>query len=665
MFYGREKLEALVTRLIRVDPRQAVPMAAGPVVALEGSGGSGRSAALRLLADQHAAALPVAILDAVADATKTSTFDEVSILLLSAAADLAKPPSGFGRIPFHRLFLGHLALAQQIDPNATPEERRAVMAGALKSYRKRRASAELIGQVLSEVAVETVNQAAGTTVPGLGTALRPLATSLTRTRLTRGSALKRAEQWYVDRLTDGRTTPAAALARLHRWWQSEAARGEVEEMLVRAFLADLHAAATGRFRRSGWRHWRAELLLDNADCPAGQRLLTLLGDARNDQAVPPAPLAVVAASGGDPLLAPVACAADSRSLGEAEAAALSDEDLYAVKWLRITLPPLSGNETAAAVRDKDIFDEVGVHRVARVVHRLAEGHPLATKLLLDALARQTDLFHDVDKLLDGEPADPDAHRARSLADEILREMTERTHAAIRPSGAFRDTFVTLAAARDLDEADRMTRTDHLRTARAHDLLVALSDTWWPVGAGGARRMAAPARFLALRELAARPPGHPHSWTKVFRTLLELAVKDLTTAAPEAEPRLRTALLHHQLALGEVRSVAATLAHLLPGMPASAWLGVLDEIVATPDPADTLSGGADDLADFFDPLQQAIGRLVVALRRLDDPRLTDPDVVADLRLLVADQYRDVARAATHQSREYRIRATRYEQPLIAE
>ncbi|GAB1689821.1 hypothetical protein [Krasilnikovia sp. M28-CT-15] len=660
MFYGREKLEDLVTGLVRVDRDQAAPGAAGPVVALEGSGGSGRSAALRFLADQHAAALPVAIVDAVTDAAKTDTFDEVSILLLTAAAELADPPAGFGRIPFHRLFLGHLALAHPIDPDATPEQRHAAMAAALKSYRKRRAGAELIGQVLSEVAAGALDHAGANAVPGLGAALRPLTTALTRTRLTRGSALKDAERWYADQLTDGRRTPAAALARLHRWWQSEAARGQVEEILVRAFLADLRAAATRRFRGSGWRRWRAELLLDNADCPAGQRLLTLLCDTR---AAAPAPLVVVAASGGEPLPAPVACAADdSRVMSEAEAAGLGRDELHALQWLRITLPPLTRAETVAAVADRDIFDQVGVHRVARVTHRLADGHPLATVLVLDALGRQTDLLQNVDKLLDGEPVDPEVHRARSLADEILLGMTERTHATIRPSGSFRDTFVVLAAARDLEEADRLTRTDHLVSARAHDLRLALSDTFWPRSApGGVRRMAAPARFLALRELAARPEGHPHSWAKVFRTLLALADHDVATAAPEKLLDARTAALHYQLALGEVHSVAVALAHLLPGLTAPAWLGVLDDVVATPDPLDPLSGAVDDLAGFLDPLALAIGRLVVALRRLGDPRLTDVDVVADLRLLVADQYRDVARAATHQSREYRNRAARYELP----
>ncbi|RZU52393.1 hypothetical protein EV385_4251 [Krasilnikovia cinnamomea] len=658
MFYGREKLEDLVTGLVRVDRDQAVPMSAGPVVALEGSGGSGRSAALRFLADQHAAALPVAIVDAVADAGRTATFDEVSILLLSAASELAQPPAGFGRIPFHRLFLGHLALAQPIDPDATPEQRHAAMATALKSYRKRRAGAELIGQVLSEVAVGALDHAGGNAVPGLGSALRPLTAALTRTRLTRGSALKDAEQWYADQLTDGRKTPAAALARLHRWWQSEAARGQVEEVLVRAFLADLRAAAARR--RSGWRRWRAELLLDNADSPAGQRLLALLFDAR---AAAPTPLVVVAASGGESLPAPVACAAEhSRALSEVEAAGLARDELHALRWLRITLPPLTRAETIAAVADREIFDQVGVHRVARVTHRLADGHPLAGVLILDALGRQTDLLQNVDKLLDGEPVDPDAHRARSLADEILLEMTERTHATIRPSGSFRDTLVTLAAARDLEDADRLTQTEHLRSARQQDLRLALSDTLWSRTApGGARRLAAPARFLALRELAARPGGHPHSWAAVFRTLLTLADDGLATAEPERLLGARTASLHYQLALGEVRSVAVTLAHLLPGLSAPAWLGVLDDIVATPDPLDPLSGAADELAGFLDPLQLAIGRLLIGLRRLGDPRLTDPEVVADLRLLVADQYRDVARAATHQSREYRNRAARYELP----
>ncbi|BFU46607.1 hypothetical protein [Krasilnikovia sp. MM14-A1004] len=658
MFYGREKLEDLVTGLVRVDRNQAVPVAAGPVIALEGTGGSGRSAALRFLADQHAAALPVAVVDAVADAAKTTTFDEVSILLLTAASELAESPAGFGRIPFHRLFLGHLALAQPIDPDATPEQRQATMAAALKSYRKRRAGAELIGQVLSEVAVGALDHAGGDALPGLGAALRPLTTALTRTRLTRGSALRDAERWYADQLTDGRRTPAAGLARLHRWWQSEAARGQVEEILVRAFLADLRAAATRRFRRSGWRRWRAELLLDNADSPAGQRLSALLCEART--AVPPAPLVVVAASGGESLPAPSACAADrSRALSEVEAAALPRHELHALQWLRITLPPLTRAETITAVAERDVFDHLGVHRVARVTHRLSGGHPLATTLVLDALGRQTGLLQDVDKLLDGEPVDPETHRARTLADEILLGMTERTHATIRPSGSFRDTFVVLAAARDLEEADRLTRTDHLRSARPQDLRLALSDTLWP-RSGGARRLAAPARFLALRELAARPEGHPHSRARVFRTLLTLADDDVATAEPERLLDARTASLHYQLALGEVRSVAVALAHLLPGLTAPAWLGILDDIVATPDPLDPLSG-ADDPTGLFDALPLAVGRLVVALRRLGDPRLTDPEVIADLRLLVADQYRDVARAATHQSREYRNRAARYELP----
>jgi hypothetical protein len=299
------------------------------------------------------------------------------------------------------------------------------------------------------------------------------------------------------------------------------------------------------------------------------------------------------------------------------------------------------------VADHPDLRAAGAARVARIAGRLTGGHALATDRVLGALAAQPALLDDIDKLL-RQPAagDPDVRHA-SLADQILGELTERTGAAPRPGPSFRETLVTLAAARHFDEARLLAQV--LPTARAADVDLALNETLWtPHRPGDPPRLLGPVRFLALCELAARRPEHRYSWRAVFGKLRGLAVN-----TPDELP--------HQLALGEVGLVAAGLAARLRITPADEWLAVLDEVTGTPDPRSPVTGSVDELLTGIPavPLHRCVGRLVIAQRMLHDPRLTDDEGIDNLRMFIAQRYREIGAENISSGTAYRRRADDYD------
>src|SRR4051812_37003158 len=281
--YGREELEALVTELVQADR--------GPVVALDGSGGCGRSAALRLLAGQLRGAVPVATIDAARgagrDAGRTEPPAQVSPLLLYAAAQLREPCAGFGRTPFHRLMLGHLALVQE----PGPDDGIAVMRQVVRTYRQPGPRTRLVVDLVTGFGLAALSTWTGDAVLRFGgEQARRLVLYISGGRL-RGGALRGAEQWYVERFPGLPDNVEGALDRMRQACGGGVEPGGADAVLVDAFLADLDAAryrslgvpgtsAGVRVSRPGWRDRRAMLLLDDADRPPARRLLTLVCDAR-------------------------------------------------------------------------------------------------------------------------------------------------------------------------------------------------------------------------------------------------------------------------------------------------------------------------------------------------------------------------------------------------
>jgi hypothetical protein len=356
-------------------------------------------------------------------------------------------------------------------------------------------------------------------------------------------------------------------------------------------------------------------MLDNAGEPAAGTLLDRIAMARDEH---PDPLVIVAAGG----------APTGEVIAEEALPRLSVPDLRDRRRLWIELPPLTLVEVTALVRARRTLDGRTADRAAVVLHRIAHGHPLATVRFLDAFCLDRSLLDDV------------GSTCARLADELLTGMIGR-------SIPLRGLLVRFAAARDVAEAERL--ADAEGDLRSQQVKSALAPALWP-----GRRLHPLVRFLALHELGRRSEMNGKSWQKVFDTLRSLAVKHNDLAGE----------LHGELALGDIAGVARRLSDRLDADDGTAWLALLDEVVATPDPRDTLTGTVDRIEGLTsnEELPGAIGRLLVALRRLGDTRLTDHDVEDQLRDVVADQYAILGTRAPCDRGVFRDRAAVYDQPI---
>ena len=61
----------------------------------------------------------------------------------------------------------------------------------------------------------------------------------------------------------------------------------------------------------------------------------------------------------------------------------------------------------------------------------------------------------------------------------------------------------------------------------------------------------------------------------------------------------------------------------------------------------------------DPLARSVARLTAALRMLNDLRLTDPDTIANLRMSVAQRYREVGAEIPRYGTDFRERGDTYD------
>lgn len=127
------------------------------------------------------------------------------------------------------------------------------------------------------------------------------------------------------------------------------------------------------------------------------------------------------------------------------------------------------------------------------------------------------------------------------------------------------------------------------------------------------------RYLGLRELARRPDDDRPTWDTVFGTLRE-------TASADGDDR--TDKLHHELALGNRDQVVAEFADLLPVMADRAWLALLDQVTATPDPRWRFALPDNEPAPRNKP-SDVVARVVEGQHAAADPQLSDPETLHHL------------------------------------
>jgi hypothetical protein len=654
VFVGRSNLLALTEQLIEVSGgTQVAPWETRPVLVVEGLGGSGRSALLRQIREQWAGRTPTVLVFPLALPSEHES--TVRPVLAAVMLGLSAEVPGF-KVAFPRVVLAQIAMAEPAvddDPALAVDE----MTRRVRGYREPIALLQFVGDL-----VRTAGRLGAGRLPGVEAIAPDLADNLAKTVVARlrGSgwltklSWRDALDWFGSNSQMGNNDPMRALALLNRKARSikPAVREELDDQLVGALLADLRhslARATGR-------PTNVVVLLDDCDAPSASAFAASLLRVRRTTATapggtaPPDPLTLITVSGG--ALGQHLAASQSTSVREHESR-LSELNRVQLRQsgplLRVSSADLLPQDVLQLTRDPELFDwplEPGTGVISDAVHRLTDGHPEATMLVLRKLAQEPQLIDDL-----GAALRRDGPAGLPVEEYLLHRIVTALSPHRRLNPALVGMLVTLSAGRDRLEAQSLSSL--LKSGRGDRGMLLDSPTLWSHPGPGSEPSLHPfVRYLCLRALASRGKNHPAGWDKVF-TMLRAAV------APDD----LAGRLHHDLALAETgaqtQAVAGELAGLLLRMPAEDWLSLLDRVVATPNPRRT--GRAANLLDEdaaeHGPRPGSVARLLEVLHRLSDRCLSDQTILCGLYLLAEHDCEQLADSARNSVVLIR-RATRY-------
>ncbi|MGH3933105.1 MAG: hypothetical protein ACRDTF_24380, partial [Pseudonocardiaceae bacterium] len=192
-------------------------------------------------------------------------------IALQLADHLGREVERFGRLKFPRLFLGMLAIA---GPLGKPAANRAEMIRRTVPDRERlkqwtRATS---GTLLDTVAADKPTRVF------VGLVVEGVLAKLETVPLLRGQGLG----WYSEGLGLHFPDPVEALVDLAAQ-EADGQRTWVDEVLCRAFLADLREGCSNKFRQLYDRNEHCLAVLDDADSPAMQAFFEILGSQRAGQ----------------------------------------------------------------------------------------------------------------------------------------------------------------------------------------------------------------------------------------------------------------------------------------------------------------------------------------------------------------------------------------------
>jgi len=652
-FYGREQILAQVSDLITVhNYNRGSTHSIKPLLIVEGCGGSGRSELIAEIARLWAGKAPTAKVNALAYKPapgQKSVPTAVTVLLGATMRQFTDSVPGY-KVTWGRMSLMLLAMATPVSstaPDGGEQEMRSRLAAA---SRDQRVLERLFGWLMNLSL--SIPVTAGPVTVDVGTLASSVATQvakgLSRSARHPEERWQPALSWFAPPGEEKNT--GAALRELIRFShitgeKASAQRLQADSLLTNAFLSDLADSAAhlhGR-RPNNW-----VLLLDNADCPAGEDLLAAIVRARRELFRWPAgldPLTVIA-TGGKPRVL------DQVSLSPADGAPGVEDrpDVVRLRLDDLEFPHLVRVMAEYPWGPADI--DPPAHVVAHLVARLTAGHCLASRLVFKELQFNPKLAAHLDQLL-GLPA------AARPASAHHQEAEERTPSGVaqrvldviaagltphrRASRNLLLDLVTLSAARHRDEARRL--HGRLLTAEADQEQLYSDVLWSHPTPDGHLAMVPVARHLLLRELAARDPkwDRETSWESLFRYLRGgQNDKDRPTAATPATPEGRIPepddhqadRLHHLLALGEAATVAGKLTALVPACAEATWLRCLDAITVTPVPKRLPPA---ELPEQVTGLQRNLFQLITALQQAADTCGTDPQRLHDLYSKIGFSY----------------------------
>ncbi|MEA5358459.1 hypothetical protein VA596_02845 [Amycolatopsis sp., V23-08] len=573
-----------------------------PVLALEGTGGSGRSTALRKALEKWQEKTPTVLVQPhdngeAADSAVRGVLTEVMLGLTPGIRgyDVKFPRTVIAQIVLSEDFSGLTAAAalgrlkNLLDEYSEPAEVTKFVVGLAA------AGVELAAHQVAPPAAAVTSAIAKQVTTGVLAALRKRAWQ-------RQIDWNGLVAWFGHQDKGFRYNASQILIDLSNRARSDSAtlREGVTDLLVAALLADL---------RHSWESARGTapnvlVLIDDADLPGPSAFIGSLIRVRAALAATraglPDPVNVVVATAG--VLADALTAATGWTGGADPAR----------PWVRVPAADLDVEEVCLMAQS---FDWGGGRRHGLTTHHLTRGHPEGTGIVLRELVATPELADDLDGLLrrrgpGGVPID------LRLLEPFARGLSARKDVDETQFEA----LVTLSAARDRREGERLLPL--LPHPVGLGSPVFTSPTLWSPPGTGSGRLHPLARYLGLRILAARDDPAT-GWTAVFRKLRDRAGPD--------DPAGR---LHHERLLSGKEVVAKELAGLLREWRAADWLTLLDEVTATPDPRER------DFAEVCGPKQPAtpVDHIVVLLGALPalhhDPCLTSVRQRETLERLVA-------------------------------
>jgi hypothetical protein len=648
IFYGRMPILARADEMIVVNDNNRIPAnSTKSILIVEGCGGSGRSELIAEIARRWASRAPSAKLDALEfkrSPDQESGATAVTVLLGSMMRQFTNSVPGY-KVSWARMSLMLLASVKPVSVTAPDGGEQEMLSRMTDASRDHRVLEDLLGWLMSLPLSIPVTAAGAVTVD-----VGPLAKSVTEQVVKRLSrSARRPEQrwqptlsWFAPPGQEGNWHAAVReLIRFSRIAGEVAGRGQdsaqrlqADSLLMNAFLSDLAESAAQLHGRP----YNFVLLIDNADCPAGEELLAAVARARREMFRWPAgldPLAVIAAGGKPRVLDQVSLAA-----ADSEPGAEDRPDV-----VRLRLSDLSGPEVVQLVGEypwsaTDI--DPPAHVVAHLVYLLTGGHCLASRLVLRELQLDPNLAADLNRLLGTPQAgrgvpEGEADAAEIAPSGVAQRVLHVIAAGITPHGAvplyLLHDLVSLCAARHRDEARRL--RGRLLTAKVNREQL-FSDVLWSHRTPDGRLAMVPvARHLLLRELAARPQSSLVSWESLFQDLRDkqegphegerpknAVLPAVPAPASDQSPDRscgsdahRVDRLHHLLAVGKAATVAGEMAALVPGCPEAAWLTWLDAITITPVPERLTPA---DLPEDVEGLQRNVFQLIIALQQAADP-----------------------------------------------
>ncbi len=602
--YRRGAALALVREfLIREEQDGLLQSRRSPVIVFAGPGKSALLTELARRLEQNAPCARIDCEDFAGGARE---------LLSLLAFELNRRSGRYRELPFPRLITGLIAIRKvdltDLDLDADRDAARARVRQVLED---RQNTAGLLQDTVSEI-VQAGFDALGSGPPAVTKAAADMARrigprlvlgSLAATRSGRKIILGTGQDWYghQDRAL-GRYS-LDVLVDLNRMASRAASRGvtggssprgsqedrrEVAGLLWAAFLADLDAAFSGR-RAVNWT-FNCLALLDNADAPAGREFLAELVAARRERAADP--LTVVATSRGDLAYQLVP---RGEKITPLAARGAPPKGRW---WYPVLLPDLTVTDAGTMVGRLDLPPGVRRGSITSAVYRYTEGHPVAVRMLVDAIGAQTTEAPDIDlaAVLDApapgihphNPPGPEVsqapRQAASLASPSLADVMLRRLLRDIPAEQVAD-LVTCSAARDREAALRLGAESGLLGQTWSAEAEIFGATFWRERRSAGRAELHPAlRRLLLRRLAARPGKAKANWTVVNAWLRANAL-----AADD-----ETGALYHALALGEVEHVGRRLAEAVETTGAESWLRLLEAVCAAPNNLDPRRKTVDEV-----------------------------------------------------------------------